>query len=93
MTLGNTNHQFKFSVNYSMDLFGVTIDKDLTLKRHTSFVCKKSKQSLHHHDNIWQTHAYCNHVMSLQDNETSSLFLLYSMAFFLVNKIQTNWAF
>lgn len=41
MTLRNTNHQFKFSVNYSMDLFGVTIDKDLTLERHTSFVCKK----------------------------------------------------
>ena len=40
MTLGNTNHQFKFSVNYSMDLFGITIDKDLTLKWHTSFVCK-----------------------------------------------------
>lgn len=40
MILGNTNHQFKFSVNYLMDLFGVTIDEDLTLKQHTSFVCK-----------------------------------------------------
>ena len=34
MILGNTDHQFNFSVNDSMELFGVTIDKNLTFKQH-----------------------------------------------------------
>lgn len=33
MILGSTEYQFKFSVNDTMDLFGVTIDKDLTFKK------------------------------------------------------------
>ena len=41
MILGRTNHQFNFSVNDSMELFGVTIDKYLTFKQHVSSICKK----------------------------------------------------
>ena len=41
MILGKTDHQFNFSVNDSMELFGVTIDKDLTFKQHVSSICKK----------------------------------------------------
>ena len=41
MILGKTDHQFNFSVNYSMELFGFTIDKDLTFKQHVSSICKK----------------------------------------------------
>lgn len=33
MILGNTEYEFKFRVNDTMDLFGVTIDKDLTFKK------------------------------------------------------------
>ena len=32
--LGKTDHHIKFSVNDSMELFGVTIDRDLTFKQH-----------------------------------------------------------
>ena len=32
MILGKTDHQFNFSVNDSMELFGVKIDKDLKFK-------------------------------------------------------------
>ena len=39
--LGKTVHQFNFSVNDSMELFGVTIDNDLTFKQHVSFTGKK----------------------------------------------------
>ena len=41
MILGKTDHQFNFSVNESVELFGVTIDKDLTFKQHVSSICKK----------------------------------------------------
>ena len=41
MILRKTDHQFNFSVNNSMELFGVTIDKDLTFKQHVSSICKK----------------------------------------------------
>ena len=41
MILGKTDHQFNFSVNDSVELFGVTIDKDLTFKQHVSSICKK----------------------------------------------------
>ena len=42
MILGKTDRQFNFSVNDSiMELFGVTIDKDLTFKQHVSSICKK----------------------------------------------------
>ena len=41
MILGKTDHQFNFSVNDSVELFGVTIDKDLTFKQHVSSVYKK----------------------------------------------------
>ena len=41
MILGKTDHQFNFSVNDSVELFGVTINKDLTFKQHVSFICKK----------------------------------------------------
>ena len=34
MILGKTDHQFNFSVNDSVELFGVTINKDLTFKQH-----------------------------------------------------------
>ena len=36
MILGKTDHQFNFSVNDSVELFGVTIDK-----QHVSSICKK----------------------------------------------------
>ena len=39
--LGKTDQQFNFSVNDSEELFGVTIDKDLTFKQHVSSICKK----------------------------------------------------
>ena len=41
MILGKTDHQFNFSISYSMELFDVTIDKDLTFKQHVSSICKK----------------------------------------------------
>ena len=41
MILGKTDHPFNFSVNDSVELFGVTIDKDLTFKQHVSSICKK----------------------------------------------------
>ena len=41
MILGKTDHQFNFSVNDSVELFGVTIDKDLTFKQHVSSISKK----------------------------------------------------
>ena len=41
MILGKTDHQFNFSVNDSVELFGVTIDKDLTFKQDVSFICKR----------------------------------------------------
>ena len=40
MILGKTDHQFNF-LNYSMELFGVTLDKDLTFKQHVSSICKR----------------------------------------------------
>ena len=39
MIPGKTDHQFNFSVNDSVELFGVTIDKDLTFKQHVSSIC------------------------------------------------------
>ena len=39
MIQGKTDHQFNFPVNDSVELFGVTIDKDL--KQHVSSICKK----------------------------------------------------
>ena len=41
MILGKTDYQFNFSVNDSVELFGVTIDKDLKFKQHVSSICKK----------------------------------------------------
>ena len=41
MIPGKTDHQFNFSVNDSVELFGVTIDKDLTFKQHVSALCNK----------------------------------------------------
>ena len=41
MIFGKTDHQFNFSVNDSMELFGITIDKDLTFKQNVSSICKK----------------------------------------------------
>ena len=41
MILGKTDHPFNFSVNDSVELFGVTIDKDLTFKQDVSFICKR----------------------------------------------------
>ena len=41
MILGKTDHQFHFPVNDSVELFCVTIDKDLTFKQHVSSICKK----------------------------------------------------
>ena len=41
MMLGKTDHQFNFSVNDSVERFGVTIEKDLTFKQHVSSICKK----------------------------------------------------
>ena len=38
--LGKTDHQFNFSVNESMELFGITTDKDLMFKQHVSSLCK-----------------------------------------------------
>ena len=38
MILGKTDHQFNFSVNDSMELFDVTIDKDPTFKQHVSSI-------------------------------------------------------
>ena len=35
-----------FSVNDSVELFGVTIDKDLTFKQHVSSICKKVNNQL-----------------------------------------------
>ena len=40
MILGKTDHQFNF-LNDSMELFGVTLDKDLTFKQHVSSICKR----------------------------------------------------
>ena len=39
--VGKTDHQFNFSVNDPVELFGITIDKDLTFKQHVSSICKK----------------------------------------------------
>ena len=39
--LGKVDHQFNFSVNDSVELFGFTIDKDLTCKQHMSSIFKK----------------------------------------------------
>ena len=41
MILGKTDHQLNFSVNDLVELFGVTIDKDLMFKQHVSSICKK----------------------------------------------------
>ena len=41
MILGKTDYQFNFSVNDSVELFGVTIDKDLAFKQHVSSISKK----------------------------------------------------
>ena len=41
MILGKTDHQFNFSVNDSLELLGITIDKDLSFKQHVSSTCKK----------------------------------------------------
>ena len=41
MILGKTDHQFNFSVNDSVELFGITIDKDLTFKQHVPSIRKK----------------------------------------------------
>ena len=57
-----TDHQFNFSVNDLMKLFGVTIDKDLTFKQHVSPICQ---QSVKRYDKVWQTDIYRNHATSL----------------------------
>ena len=41
MILGKTDHQFNFLINDLVELFGVTIDKDLTFTQHVSSICKK----------------------------------------------------
>ena len=42
MVLGaNSNYEFSFSVKNSIDLLGVTIDKDLSFNRHISQICEK----------------------------------------------------
>ena len=42
MVLGaNSNYEFSFPVKNSIDLFGVTIDKDLSFNRHISQICEK----------------------------------------------------
>ena len=42
MVLGaNSNYEFSFPVKNSIDLFGVTIDKDLSSNRHISQICEK----------------------------------------------------
>ena len=41
MVLGaNNNYEFSFPVKNSIDLFGVTIDKDLSFNRHISQICE-----------------------------------------------------
>jgi len=37
----NSNYDFSFSVKNSIDLLGVTIDKDLSFNRHISQICEK----------------------------------------------------
>ena len=42
MVLGaNSNYEFSFPVKNSIDLLGVTIDKDLSFNRHISQICEK----------------------------------------------------
>ena len=42
MVLGaNSNYDFSFPVKNSIDLLGVTIDKDLSFNRHISQICEK----------------------------------------------------
>jgi len=42
MVLGmNSNYEFAFPVKNSIDLLGVTIDKDLSFNRHISQICEK----------------------------------------------------
>ena len=42
MVLGaNSNYEFSFPIKNSIDLLGVTIDKDLSFNRHTSQICEK----------------------------------------------------
>ena len=42
MVLGaNSNNEFSFPVKNSIDLLGVTIDKDLSFNRHISQICEK----------------------------------------------------
>ena len=42
MVLGaNSNYEFSFLVKNSVDLLGVTIDKDLSFNRHISQICEK----------------------------------------------------
>lgn len=43
MILGNTEYEFKFRVNDTMDLFGVTIDKDLPFKKYSMYSLSAKK--------------------------------------------------
>ena len=65
MILGKTDHQFNFSVNDSVELFGVTIDKDLTFKQHVSSICKKVNNQFSVMTRFGKTDVYWNHAASL----------------------------
>ena len=39
--LANSNYEFSFPIKNSIDLLGVTIDKDLSFNRHISQICEK----------------------------------------------------
>ena len=41
MILGRTNHQFSSPVKNSIDLFGMTVDNELSFDDHISAICKK----------------------------------------------------
>ena len=42
MVIGaNSNYEFSFPVKNSIDLLGITIDKDLSFNRHISQICQK----------------------------------------------------
>ena len=93
MILGKTDHQFNFSVNDSVELFGVTIDKDLTFKQHVSSICKKV-------NNQFSVMTMFGKLMSVKP---CYVFIrhLYFLTFIivlwcgisLVNKILINWIF
>ena len=95
MVLGaNSNYDFSFPVKNSIDLLGVTIDKDLSFNRHISQICEKVNKQfsvLKRFKNIITGNVMLRDVYTrLLSYHTFNISLLFGI--FLALEIVINWS-